>query len=126
MLDSVKAHVGRHQKAYTIGTYVVVAGVTVVVTRGMILRQVVTVDGVRVAIRPVALFAKQTVITIIQLDRSGPLSWVIRCVETGEEFMSQHAAAVAKGISETNLSKHLNGFQEHAGGLHFERIGLAG
>lgn len=46
----------------------------------------------------------------------------VRCLETLEEWPSQVEAAVAKSISETNLSQHLNGKYPHADGLHFVRL----
>lgn len=126
-MDRIKAHFERNKTRYLMGSYVVVAGATVLVTRGVVLRGAgPNFEGVKIIVRPISIFSKQIIYTIINVDRSGPLSWVVRCVETGEVFISQHAAAVAKGLSEPRLSSHLNGVSEHVGGLHFERIGLAG
>ena len=63
---------------------------------------------------------------VIEARRSGPPSWVVRCVDTGDVYTSQRAAATALGIDERNISKMLNGLQETAEGLKFERICLAG
>lgn len=57
--------------------------------------------------------------------RQGPPSWVIRCLETGESFMSQNKAATAMGLSPAEISRHLNGALDDVRGYHFERICMA-
>jgi hypothetical protein len=71
--------------------------------------------------------AVMNMITYIDARRSGPPSWIVRHLETGEIYSSQNAAAEAVGISATKLSKHLNGHPdvEHVNGNHFERIAMA-
>lgn len=64
-------------------------------------------------------------VAIIDARRQGPPSWVVRCVETGQITSSQRAMAAALGISESNISKQLNGILDHAEGYHFERICLS-
>lgn len=62
---------------------------------------------------------------IISANRQGAPSWVVRCLETGEVYPSQRAAAIANGLAESDLSRHLNGIRELSEGLHFERICMA-
>jgi len=64
-------------------------------------------------------------VSFISSNRQGPPSWVIRCLETGNIFTSQRAAALAMKLSESHLSEHLNGLKDHIDGYHFERICLA-
>lgn len=44
----------------------------------------------------------------------------VRCVETGEIFPSLHYAALAKGVSYTNISSVLRGKLKTTGKLHWE------
>lgn len=46
----------------------------------------------------------------------------LRCVETGEEFISINDCERKIGVDHGNLSKHLRGLIGCANGLHFERI----
>lgn len=62
---------------------------------------------------------------VINSNRKGAPSWVVRCVETGQIYTSQRAAALATGIAESDISRHLNGLRELSENLHFERICLA-
>lgn len=62
---------------------------------------------------------------VISANRSGAPSWVVRCLETGEVYPSQRSAAIANGIAESDLSRHLNGIRDLAENLHFERICMA-
>lgn len=62
---------------------------------------------------------------VINSNRKGAPSWVVRCVETGQIYTSQRAAALSTGIAESDISRHLNGLRELSENLHFERICLA-
>jgi hypothetical protein len=116
----IKEHVQRHKTAYLIGAGVAIAGLTYLVTRKTIIGQ-----G-NVSVRALNLLSnKPNIITVIESGRQGPPSWVVRCLETDEVFTSQRGAAILKGITETHISKHLNGALENAGGFHFERICMA-
>jgi hypothetical protein len=115
--EQIKAHVRRNEKAYYIGTIVVVAGVTFLVTRRVY--------------APSSLFAKKIVIKDSVMifstyaRQQGPPSWVVRCVENGEIFTSQADAAARMGLSASNLSSHLNGKYADVSGYHFERVAIA-
>lgn len=62
---------------------------------------------------------------VVESHRRGAPSWVVRCLETGDAFMSQASAASHLDVPQSELSKHLNGKVEHVRGLHFERICMA-
>ena len=118
--DKVKEHVGRHKVAYTAGAMVVVSGASFYV-------------GARVG-SPIAFTQKGTIVginnklyqtVVVLVNRQGPPSWMIRCVETGEEFLSQRSAAFTHNLTERELSRHLNGMLESVGGKHYIRTGLA-
>jgi hypothetical protein len=126
--EKFKLHVKENKKVYiAFGGGVAFAGITCLIVRGVAPRPIsssvtgaagsnVIGAGKKVVLRNVSFFAA---------NRQGPPSWVVRCLETGDVFTSQRAAALALGIAETNLSKHLNGLLQHAQGYHFERICLA-
>lgn len=73
----------------------------------------------------VNVLGRQTNVVVTELERHGHPGYLVRCEETGGVFASQNRAAEACGISPANLSQHLNGKYESAGGLHFERLGEA-
>lgn len=58
------------------------------------------------------------------LDKGKNARIPIRCMETGEEFESIIECSRQLGLSNSSLSKHLNGDKAHSRvcGLHFERI----
>lgn len=125
---AVKKHVVEHKVIYSCAaTGVVVATFTYIIMRGIakpsISRDVIVTTG------PSVTGTRNRVVinnvSYISANRQGPPSWIIRCKETGDIFTSQHAAALALGITETNISKHLNGLQEHAQGYTFERLCMA-
>lgn len=60
--------------------------------------------------------------TTIHIGDRGNTGFVTRCLETGEVFQTQKAAARTYGIPESILSSHLNGRIELQSGLHFERV----
>lgn len=64
-------------------------------------------------------------VSFISSNRKGPPSWVVRCKETGNIFMSQVKAATEMGLSKEHLSTHLNGMRDNVNGYTFERICLA-
>jgi hypothetical protein len=118
MLDKVKAHIGRHKVAYSFGTVVVVAGVSYYVgTR---------VGSPKVFSNSIVGINNKLDQRVVQLvDRKGPPSWIVRCVETNEEFVSQGKTAIAHGLRESDLRAHLNGMLDSVNGKHYVRLGLA-
>ena len=57
----------------------------------------------------------------IHKDYKGNLT-KIRCVETGEVYESQAAAARETGIGRYNINNVITGKQKTAGGYHWERV----
>lgn len=52
-------------------------------------------------------------------ERTGKL---VRCIETGETYRTQDAAAKAVGVSPSAMSFCLRGITQSCGGRHFEYI----
>jgi hypothetical protein len=127
MIDSIKVHVGKHKIAYSVGTIVVIAGITCVIMRGVASQYISR--GISVtADRGISVIGKNVVmknVSYISSNRMGAPSWVVRCRETGEIFRAQRAAAIGMGLPESEISKHLNGVMDNVRGFTFERICLA-
>lgn len=124
--SKIKDHVSRHKTVYTVGSYVVVAGVVYVVAKGVKVQG--GIANTSVSVNPVSLFSNRmttNVMTIIDRGTQGPPSYLVQCLETGEIWISQRAAAFANGVSQTDLSLHLNGIKDSVNNLHFERVGIA-
>lgn len=64
------------------------------------------------------------VVTTVHNGTRGNSGYITRCVETGELFETQGAAAKAFDIPESILSKHLNRGYILEEGLTFERLGV--
>lgn len=118
MFDKVKAHVKRHKIVYSIGTVVVIAGVSYYIGTRVGATRILSPSIVGNHNK-----LDQRVITIV--NRKGPPSWIVYCVETGEEFDSQRLMALAHKIRERDLRAHLNGLLENVNGKHYVRKGLA-
>lgn len=124
----VKQHIKDHKELYIgLGIGVGLAGITALIMRthsgSTILR-----DTVVEAQRDIVVLGKNATLNKVSYFdslRQGPPSWVVRCLETGQVFTSQRAAALAMDLSEANLSQHLNGVRDHVNNFHFERICLA-
>jgi hypothetical protein len=123
----IKEHISRHKVAYSFGSGIVVAGITFCIMRGVASQPISR--GIAVtAERGIAVLGKKVVmnnVSYISANRQGPPSWVVRCLETGDIFSSQNAAANTMGLSPAEISQHLNGMRDHVLGHHFERICLA-
>ena len=90
----------------------------------------IPVTGENVAINKASniLIGKSNVlnnVSYISANRQGPPSWVVRCIETGKIFTSQHLTALEMDLPENELSRHLNGALDHVRGFTFERICMA-
>lgn len=114
--DRVVGHVRRNK-----GTYIgiVVSGV-VSGTAGVILSRG---DSVTVSpkIQQILNYKSPSTNTINNVYYGDPGNHV-RCVETGDMWMSQGAASRSNGINPTYLSKHLRGQMENVGGLHYVTV----
>jgi hypothetical protein len=124
--QKMRKHFTENKDRYVVG--VVVAGITVGIMRA-VGSQPISVDIVDAAGGAIGVAGKRVVmnnVSFISANRQGSPSWVIRCLETDEVFTSQRKAAIAMGLSQANLSQHLNQVRDHVNDLHFERIALAG
>lgn len=121
-------HWDENKKFYIgLGVGVGFAGITTLIVRGTPSQAIsrgisatanhgISVTGKRIAIEN---------LSYISVNRPGPASWVVRCLETDQIFMSQSAAASAMHLPASELSKHLNGLMDHVRGYTFERICMA-
>jgi hypothetical protein len=125
VFKNVKSHFERHKVAYSFGAGLVTMGFVGYVTKGRLGVTFNTpIDSDTIIVRPIALFSKQ-IVTVVKADRQGPPSWIIECIETGERTLSQRAMSELKGISQSELSQHLNGFRESINDLHYKRLAMA-
>ena len=127
-IQKVKQHLSDYKTVYIVGGCVVIAGITYPIMRGVASQRIDRGISV-VADRGISVIADRSVVTnnvsLISSRRQGAPSWVVRCKETGDIFSSQREAADAMSISQSELSKHLNGVMEHVRGNTFERICIA-
>lgn len=129
MIEKVKEHIKEHKLAYSCAaTGFAVAGITFLITRGISSQHIGRGTSVT-ANRGISVVADRSVVTsnvsFISSRRQGAPSWVVRCKETGQIFTSQRSTALEMGLSESELSKHLNGLLDHVRGFTFERICIA-
>ena len=128
IVTEVKNHVERHKTKYYVGGLVVVAGVTFLVTRRVMLQQFIQLEGTNIVINK-AVIKDGSLFKVFNIysdgfKNQGP-SWMVRCKETGVVFKSQEDAARNMGLSKEQLSAHLNDHRSNVEGYHFERIGVA-
>jgi hypothetical protein len=128
IIAGVKNHIKRHQVIYSLGAGIGIAGITAFIMRDIAFTEPISSSVTGTANSSVTGIGNKVVmknVSFISSLRQGPPSWVIRCKETGQIFTSQREASLLMNITETNLSKHLNGLQATAEGWHFERICMA-
>ena len=125
-MRKIKEHVKKHQVLYAC---IATAGITVLIMRSVASRPtscgssaVATDCGIASVIGEGAVLNN---VSFISANRQGSPSWVVRCLETDEVFTSQHKAAVAMDIPQSELSQHLNGARSSVRGHTFERICMA-
>ena len=121
-------HWDENKKFYIgVGVGIGVAGITTLIVRGTPSQTISR--GIPVAASPgISVTGKRFVIenlSYISVNHPGPASWVVRCLETNQIFMSQNAAAQGMGLSPSEISRHLNGVLDHVRGYTFERICMA-
>ena len=118
-LDEIKLHIQKHKMEYAIGTTAVVAsGVTFLVTRQL---------GVRtISVAPVFNNTVTPVFNNI-VNNGGHMRKIIRCVETGELWLSVTETAASQGKNIALMSQHLNhpDVVPTINGLHFVIEALA-
>ena len=138
--DQIKEHYEKHKTIYHIvGTGLMIL-TTVLITRRIVRRND---DILRTCIRPMSdtdvhttksqnntassLFGNAVNNINTYVGSGNTMSKIISCDQTGEWFKSQAEAARYFGISEANLSKHLNKGESIPGvvNLSFSREGIA-
>jgi hypothetical protein len=126
-IERIKQHMKDHKEAYITGGVCVV--VTAAVTYLIIKHDTVleTDESVALVNNIKGLFYKSPVtndITQIVVRRGHP-GFIVKCNETGTIFASISQAAKEMGISASNISQHLKGKYDHAGGFTFTNLGEA-
>jgi hypothetical protein len=118
--DRVVAHVGDNKELY-IGMIAaaVAGGAAGYLVRGQMTRQT-----------PADVVTDNTIVNAVCWKPTSTINQItkyygdpgnhVRCIETGEEWLSQGDAARITGISPSYLSKHLLGRVPNCKGLHFE------
>jgi hypothetical protein len=123
-LDRVKKHLKDNKTTYLIAG---ATGITCLVVGGLVGKRMApdviqSFQNSNDNLATVINRSKDVDVVITYLNRRNYNALPVRCLETMEEWASQAEAALAKNISETNLSQHLNGKQSSVSNLHFERI----
>lgn len=124
--EQIKAHVQRHPKTYYIGSMIVVAGVTFLVTRRVSTRYM-RIEGTTTFIHK-AVVKEGPLYNVFNiyghgLKNLGP-SWMVKCDQTEVLFRSQEQCAKVMGLQKGHLSMHLNGNRPDVGGYTFTRLGV--
>ncbi len=142
--EKLRDHWARHKHLYVgIVLGVALAGITLLIVRRVNAQPIQGADGVLaqgadgvLGKRVDATFGSSVIadtinaetfnnVSYVSVTRQGPPSWVIRCLETGEIFMSQKQAAELMGLPASHISEHLNGAMPHVRGYTFERLCMA-
>lgn len=127
MFDGIKAHVGRHKVAYSVGTIVVIAGITCVIMKERCVVLHKGANGPSLATTrsfSFNLFSNKSgnVVTTIHDGSRGHPGFRVRNLDHMIDFDTQGAAARAFDIPENVMSLHLNKRIPDAYGKVFERI----
>ena len=129
--ERIKKHFRKHKWKYIIGGTIVLAGVTTLILRESRAVLYAGADcpvtesaGSFNSARSIFGSANNNVVTTIHRGTSGHPGFVTRCVETGELFETQGAAARNFDIDPWLMSEHLNKGRILQEGLHFERVGV--
>lgn len=121
--QKVKLHVEKNKRVYIAGASCFVVG-----TVGMKLANLTSSTDVIQTISgndnvaTIVNRSKNVDVIIKYLNQRNYPANPVQCLETLEKWGSQAEAAVAKGLTDSCLSQHLNGHRAHAGGLHFVRL----
>ena len=116
-LDRVKTHVKEHQKAYWVGSVVVVAGVTYILTRRLG-PQTITVAPV---FNNIPIFNNDNS-SLVNLG--GHTTKMVKRLSDGEIFEKVTEAAADAGCSVSKMSRHLNGHSPHLYDEVYKIIGV--
>ena len=126
--EELKKHLSDNKKFYIgLSAGAGIAGITYLIMRNNSTQPISR--GIAVtASRGIAVTGKKVVmenVSYISSNRSGPPSWVVRCVQTGQIYTSQTSAANEMGLKASEISRHLNGLRDTVRGYTFERICLS-
>ena len=116
-LDSIKAHVKRHEKAYWIGSLVVVAGVTFVVTR----RFVVPKISVSPVFNNTPVFNNDNSSLV---NFGGHTTKLVQRTSDGKVWTKVTEAAAEADVSVSYMSRHLHGHNPDVGGEQYIIVGV--
>ncbi len=123
-IEKAKQHLKDHKTIYIVGGVAVFT--CLIVRRGCYATLSNSVDSSGsppVSVHPFSIFSKSgDIITTVHNGHRGHPGFRTRNLETGAMFNTQADAASAFGVSERNLSQHLNGKYSNAEGFHFERL----
>ena len=124
--QEISAHIEKNKNVYI--SAVASSAITAAVL--LMLKQSSTSSPINVDAGRDAIVAGRDVVMenvkMISADRQGPPSWVIRNKMTNHVEKSQRRMALHDGVSQSTLSRHLNGLRDHANGMEYERLCLAG
>jgi hypothetical protein len=129
MLNTVKDHVEKHKTAYYIGGIVVVAGVVYIVTRrryDVKLTFSPSVTELMNKLKVTGNWKPEVHANLIKINvhDTGRPGYLTRSIEFDKYFPTQTETARTFGVSNSTLSRHLNGHIPDAKGLHFERFAV--
>lgn len=134
MLEKIKTHVQKHKAVYTCGAVALAtAGITTLVMRDRY--EALVTDGAyglktadtSVTMRSLSFLSSQNnIVSVITRNGRGHPGYLVHCLDSDEYFSSQREAALACDVSETLLSKHLNGKLPNVDGRIFNRINVKG
>jgi len=123
--EKIKAHLEKHKTLYAcVATAAGVATFTAVIMRGRYVENPMGSNGHDGAtVRLLSFLSNRpSVVTVIQREGRGHPGYIVRCIETGDVFLSQTQAAAAMLIPEKVISHQITGKTLDANGYHFERV----
>ena len=132
-LDRLKEHFRKNKVIYSCGlTAFGVAGITYTLMRGRHASVQRVLDGSdllseSITVRPLSFFTNRNtnnIVNVIEREGRGHPGYLVRCIETGEGWISQIKAADAANTYPSVMSGHLTGKIPDVHGLHYERIGI--
>jgi hypothetical protein len=123
-VEEVKAHIRTHRQKYIFaGSCVLSAAAGAGAMKVLGAEQIAIVDSIKLTLLS---WKSPTTNTITQLlVRRGHPGNVVQCLETGEVFASQNAAAVSMGLNPGEVSKQVRGLIPDVRGHTFMMLGEA-
>lgn len=127
-IEKIKEHFRENKAIYISGGLGIIAGAgfTCIIMRGRHAGIQGVPDGRdTVTMRPFNFLSPiNNVTTVIEREGRGHPGYIVRCIETGEYFLSQNEAAKKIGTYPSLISGHLQGKFPDVDGFHFERLGM--